>query len=139
AGEHALEQALPDAPLLERVELDRHRVLDLVEILTDADPESVAQERPGGVLDEPDEAVQLDDRFASRRERRRQERSRRRAMTAERPRAGQRLGIEPPRPPPNKHAGREVPRVERLERVLDHDLLARGDLITADRAFDDVE
>ena len=60
AGEHAVEQPLPDAPFLERVELDGQRVLDLVEELADADPEPVAQERFDRVLDEPHEVVELD-------------------------------------------------------------------------------
>ena len=70
AGQHAVEQSLPDAPFAERVELDRQLVLDLVEELADADPEPVAQERADGRLDEPDEVVELDHRVGSGWERR---------------------------------------------------------------------
>ena len=69
-----VEQPLTDPPPLERVELDRERVLDLVEALADEDPEPVAQQGPHRALDEPDEPVELDDRLVERRERRGQER-----------------------------------------------------------------
>ena len=47
AREDAVEQPLPDTPALERVELDRQRVFDLVGVVPDADAEPLAQERAG--------------------------------------------------------------------------------------------
>ena len=85
AGQPRVEQPLADAPLLEPVELDRQRVLDLVGVVGDADAQPLAQERPHRALDEAHEVVELDQRALERRQRLGEERRARRAL------AGQRL------------------------------------------------
>ena len=140
AGEHAVEQPLPDAPFLERVELDRQLVLDLVEELADADPEPVAQERFDRVLDEPHEVVELDHGVRAGWQRRRQERLVELAGPRQRPCARERLdGRSSTVRSGTSLPGDEVPRIERLERMVDHDLIARRAVLAAHRPIDDVE
>ena len=63
--EDPVEQPLPDTPALQRVELDRQRVFDLVGVVADADAEPLAQEGAGGVAGEAHEVLELDERSAS--------------------------------------------------------------------------
>ena len=59
--EDPVEQPLPDAPALQRVELDRQRVFDLVGVVADADAEPLAQEGADGVAGEAHEVLELDE------------------------------------------------------------------------------
>ena len=90
AGEPRLEQPLADPPLLERVELDRQGVLDLVVVLGDADPEPLAQERAHGMAGEADEVLDLEQRRRAAGERAGEERAGRGALAGERPGAVER-------------------------------------------------
>ena len=141
AGEHALEQSLPDAPFAETAELDRQRILDLVERLADADPESSAQERARRVLDEPHEVLELDQLAVERRQRAVEERRRASASPRQRARAAERDAVEAPRAVGRERARGEVARIERLQRVADEHLLARRPpvIVGSERAVDDVE
>ena len=67
AAEHPVEQPLPDAPALQRVELDGQRVFDLVGVVADADAEPLAQEGADGVAGEADEVLELDEGLLPRR------------------------------------------------------------------------
>ena len=69
AGEHPVEQPLPDTPTLQRVELDRQRVIELVGVVPDADAEPLAQEGADGVAGEAHEVFELDERLLARRQR----------------------------------------------------------------------
>ena len=132
AGEDAVEQPLPDAPALERVELDGQRVVDLVGVVADADAEPLAQERAHGVLDEADEVLELDER----------RRSPRGSGPARNGAAGAR-SVASARAPSSVtgsklhgRSGTSSPtvkflRVERLQRVPDLDPLARRAVVGA--------
>ena len=68
-----------------------------------------------------------------------QEVARRRARALERAGAGQRGRVEAPRRVSAQLAGREVAGVERLQRMLDDDAVARTAVGDADRAIDHIE
>src|SRR3954471_21970794 len=69
AVEPRVEQPLADVPLLEAVEVDRQRVVQVGREIAEAEPEPAAQERADRVLDEAHEVVELDDRRALRHKR----------------------------------------------------------------------
>ena len=139
AGQARAQEAVPHAPLLEVVELDREAVLDLVGVVGDADAEALAQERADGALDEADEVVELDHRACRRGKRRVQERAGRVAL------AGEGLGalegdvVEAPAGGARERGGGEVAGVERLQRMADEDAVAGAPLGHLHRAVDGVE
>ncbi len=91
------------------------------------------------MLDEPDQEAQLDHRVIGRWERRRQECAARRPLSAQRAGAGQGLRVESPRLSVHQLSADEVPRVKRLERMVDDHGVAGESRVAADRALDDVE
>ncbi len=97
AAEDPVEQPLPDAPALQRVELDGQRVFDLVGVVADADAEPLAQEGADGVAGEADEVLELDEGLLARRQRPCEERRGLRAFGRQRFGAVERDGVEAPR------------------------------------------
>jgi hypothetical protein len=90
------EEALADAPPLERVEVDGQGVVHVVVARRAAEPEPLAEKRPNRVLHEPDEPVELDHRRVLGRQRRREERRRSRALGREGAGALERHAVEAP-------------------------------------------
>ena len=125
AGQEPLDQALPDAPLLERVELDRDRFGEGVVSFPHVDAQALAQELAHRVLDEPHDVVERHDVEVGRlgRERRGEERRRRHARTGQSPGTGQVHPVEAPRQGGGGRRGGWLvgDRVERLQRVVDDD------------------
>ena len=132
--EPALQQPRADAPLLEVVELDRQRVADLLGEVAEHDPEPLAQKCPNRVFGESDEVVELDQRGADLGQRAGEERRRRDARRAERAGALERDAVEAPGALGHELAGREVARVERLQRVLDEHPVARAPAVRPARS-----
>ena len=109
AREAGREQALPDLPLLERVEFDRQCVLHVVAARDTGDAEALAKERPRRMLNEPDEVVEFEQGFRFVRQRRGQERRRVDLAVRECPRTLQRDPVEAPCSPCHQRAWIEVP------------------------------
>ena len=117
----------PDAPALEAVELHGQRIGDVLAEVAERDAEPLPQERPHRVLGEADEVVERHDRRAGRRERLGEERRDLVAIADERPGTVERDGVEAPRLLARERTGREVPRIEGLERMAhDHALVRRA-------------
>ena len=125
--EPRVQQPLADAPLLEAVELDRQRVLDLVGVVGDADAEPLAQERAHrAAATKRTRSSSSTTGPAAARQRRRQERRRRRGArrsSASRAVRARRRRSSRLRRRPQLARG-EVARVERLQRMRDDDAVA---------------
>ena len=127
AGAYGVEQALTDAPAREAVELDRQRVVDLVLVAVHGDAEALAQERAHRALDEltSSSSVTRSPSGAGGSGSGRNGGGSRRGAR-KRTSTGQRGRVEAPRPSAARRirAAAEVARVEGLQRVADHDLIA---------------
>ena len=118
AGESGVEQPLADAPLLERVQLDRQLVAGILGPLADADAEALAQERPDRMLDEAHQQVDLDRVDGGVGQRAREEKGRRHAVAGQGAGAVEGDRVEAPRPVGDQRTDREVAGVEGLERMV---------------------
>ena len=109
------QDALRDLPPFQTVEVDGDGVVEVSRPAAQRDVESLTQERPHGVTQEPLELIEPDGARAGRVERATQERGNVVARAQGGPGAGQMEGVEAPRSARQEDIAFEVPRIEGLQ------------------------
>src|SRR5947209_12590161 len=115
---------MADMPFLEVVEFDRKRIGDLIEVIAEAQAESLAQKCPNWMRDETNDIVKLDNGALGLRQRGGKKGRRLYTGAAERLCAIQHHSVEAPRRTAPMQAGLEVGWIERLKRMANQDVIA---------------
>lgn len=139
SGQALLQDALGDLPTLQPAEFDRNGVLEVPGPGPEPDVEPLTQERPHGMTQEPLELIQSDGAEDRRVERAVEERCSVVARGEGSAGTGQVERVETPWPIRHKLVTFEVPLVEGLQRVLEHDGVAHTTVRGPHRVFDHVE
>ena len=122
-AQSSLQHAVGDLPLLQRVELERDRILEVAGLLPQRDLELLSQESPHGMPQEAFEPVEADLVICGKREWLSEERGGIVTWVERCPGAGEVQRVEAPRGVADQGAALVVPGVERLQRVRqNHDV-----------------